>query len=203
MLRNFAVAQHLAVGDAIERHAAGKTEILHAGLGGEAARQPQHDLLQHRLDRGGEVHVLLRHQRFRIARRRAEQRVEALVRHRQPGAVIEIVEIEAERSVRLEIDQIVANLLHVARLAIGREPHQLVFAGIDLEAGVVGECGIEQAEAVREMDFLVNGEVVAFADRHGGGRPFADAVEREHRGAIERRRVERRSGVAQMMLAEQ
>ena len=53
------------------------------------------------------------------------------------------------------------------------------------------------------MDFLVNGEIVAFADRSGGSRPFADPVEREHRGAIERRRVESRSGMAQMVLAEQ
>ena len=42
----------------------------------------------------------------------------------------------------------------VFRLAIGREPHQLVLAGIDLEAGVIGEGGIEQPERVREMQLL-------------------------------------------------
>ena len=55
-----AVAQDLAVGDAIKRNAAGKAEIFHAGIGGKTAGQPQNDLLQYHLDRGGEVHVLLR-----------------------------------------------------------------------------------------------------------------------------------------------
>jgi hypothetical protein len=34
-----AVAQHLAVGDAVERDAAGEAEVARAVLGGEAARQ--------------------------------------------------------------------------------------------------------------------------------------------------------------------
>ena len=55
-----AVAQHLAVGDAIERDAAGEAEILHAGLARERAREPQHDFLGRHLDGGGEVHVALR-----------------------------------------------------------------------------------------------------------------------------------------------
>ena len=53
------------------------------------------------------------------------------------------------------------------------------------------------------MNFLVNGEVAAFTHGDGGGGPFADAVERKHGGAFERRRVEGRRGVAQMMLAKQ
>ena len=71
-----AVAQHLAVGHAVERDAAGEAQVLRAGLGRERAREPQHDLLGHRLDRGGEVHVALGEQAFRVARRAAEQRVE-------------------------------------------------------------------------------------------------------------------------------
>ena len=124
----------------------------------------QHDVLQHRLDRGRDVHVLLLEPGLGIARRRAEQRVEALVRHGQPGAVVEIVEIEPERAVGLEVDQVVANDVLVFRRPIGREPHQLVFARIDLEAGVVGEGGVEQTQAVREMDLLVDREVLAIAD---------------------------------------
>ena len=183
-----ALAQHLAVGDAIERHAAGKTEILHAGLGGEAAREPQDGVFQHRLDRRRDVHVLLLEPGLGIARRPAEQRIEALVRHGQPGAVVEIVEIEAERAVGLEIDQVVANDLLVFRRPIGREPHQLVFARIDLEAGVVGEGGVEQAQAVRKVDLLVDREVLTIADGNRGGRPFAHAVERQDGGLVERRR---------------
>ena len=137
-----------------------------------------------------------------IARRRAEQRMEALVRHGQPGAIVEIIEIEAERAVGLEIDQIVANDLLVFRRSVGREPHQLVLARIDLEAGVVGEGGVEEAQAVRKVNLLVDLQVLAFADGNRGGRPFAHAIEREDGSLVERRRVERGGCMAQMMLAE-
>ena len=53
------LAQHLAVGHAIERDAAGHAEILHAGLRRQAPRHPKHDLLGHRLNRGGQVHLAL------------------------------------------------------------------------------------------------------------------------------------------------
>ena len=55
-----AVADDLSVGDAVERDAAGQAQMLGAGLGGDGARQPQHDLVGHRLDRGGEIHLALR-----------------------------------------------------------------------------------------------------------------------------------------------
>ena len=160
------------------------------------------DVFEHRLDRCRDVHVLLLEPSLGIARGPAEQRVEALVRHGQPGAIVEVVEIEAERAVGLEIDQVVANDLLVFRRAVGRKPHQLVLAGIDLEAGIVGEGGVEQAEAVREMDLLVDLEVFSIADGGRRGGPFADAVEGEDGGLVERRRIERGGGVAQMMLAE-
>ena len=58
---------------------------------GERAGQPQHDLLGDRLDRRGEVHLALRQIAISAAARRAaEQRVEPLVGHRQPGAVVEV-----------------------------------------------------------------------------------------------------------------
>ena len=59
------------------------------------ARQAQHDLLGDGLDRGGEIHVALRQQLLRVARRPAEQLVEARVGHRQAGAVVEIVDVRA------------------------------------------------------------------------------------------------------------
>jgi hypothetical protein len=116
--------------------------------------------------------------------------------------VVEIVEIEAERAVVLDVDQLVADHVHVFRRAIGREPHQLVLARIDLEAGIVGEGRIEQAERVREMDLFVDRELVAFAERDRRRGPLADAVEREHQRALVRRRIEGGRRMAQMVLAE-
>ena len=84
----------------------------------------------------------------------AEQLVKSLVRHRQAGAIIEIVQVQAERAVRLQVDQMVQDALREFRLAVGREPHHLVLAGVDLEAGVIGEGRVEQAERMRKVDLL-------------------------------------------------
>ena len=64
------------------------------GLLRQRAHQAQHDLLQHRLDRGGQIHVTLLQSLLRTSRWPTEQRVEALVRHRQAGAIVEIVEVQ-------------------------------------------------------------------------------------------------------------
>ena len=68
------LAQQPAVGHAVERDAAGQDEVLHAGSRVNVAADPQHDLLGHRLDAGGQVHVPLLEGRLRMhgaARRRA------------------------------------------------------------------------------------------------------------------------------------
>ena len=57
----------------------------------QRAAQPQHHLFGHRLDRGGDVHMELGERLVRRAHRSAEQLREPLVRHRQAGAVVEIV----------------------------------------------------------------------------------------------------------------
>ena len=125
------------------------------------------------------------------ARRSVEQRVEALVRHRKAGAVVEVVEVEAKRAVGLEVDQIVVDELGVFRDAIGGEPHDLVLPRIDLEAVVICERRIEQAEAVGKVDFLLDLELVAVADARRRGRPLADAVHRKNRRSLKRRGIER------------
>src|SRR5215475_16222559 len=56
-VREGAVTQDLAVGDAIERHTARQAEIVEAMLALERARQPQHHLLGHFLDRGCDIHM--------------------------------------------------------------------------------------------------------------------------------------------------
>ena len=45
-----------------------------------------------------------------------------------------------------------AHLVQVTGLAIRRQSHHLVLAGVDLESGVVGERGVEEAERVREVE---------------------------------------------------
>ena len=100
----------------------------------------------------------------RIARRSTEQIVEFRTRHGQSRRVIEIAWIQPERAVILHVDELLQDQLGVTRLTIGRKPHHLVFAGVDLEADVIGEGGIEQAERMRPMDLTLQFERVALAD---------------------------------------
>ena len=122
--------------------------------------------------------------------------------HRQPLAVVEVRHVHAERAVVLQVDQVLEDQVGVLRLAVGGQAHELVFAGVDLEAGVVGEGRVEQAERVREPELVRQLDPVAPADAEAGGRPLADAVEREDRRLLERRREERAGGVRLVVLGE-
>ena len=133
----------------------------------ERARQPQHHLLGHLLDRGRDVHVERSEQlRLRVAHFRAKQLGEFRARHGEPGAIVEIVEIEPERAVIFEVDQGVEDEVDIFRLPIGREPHQLVLAGVDAKTGVVGKGRVEQPERVRELELLDQGEPLTLAHAH-------------------------------------
>ena len=78
--------------------------------------------------------------------------LEALVRHGQAVVVGEVPHVELERAVVPQVDQVLVDLVDVARLSIRGGTHHLVLGGVDLEAQVVGEGAVEQAERVREAD---------------------------------------------------
>ena len=201
--RETAVAQHLAVGDAVKRDAAREAEVRHAGLVGERSGHAQNGFFEHDLNRSGEIHLALCQWRVWRSWRTTEQSVELLVRHRQTGTVVEVRHVEAERTVRPEIDEIVENRLRIGRLAIGRQTHYLVFARIHPETGVIGECGIQQSERMREVYFLDDFEMVAAADGGRRRRPFADAVHRQYHRLFERRWIECARRVALVVLGEE
>lgn len=81
-----------------------------------------------------------------VPRFSAEQRVKAPVRHGEPGTVVEIALIEPKTSVRLQVDQVVEDLLDMPGFAIGGKSHHLVLARIHAESRICRERRIEQAE---------------------------------------------------------
>ena len=78
--------------------------------------------------------------------------VEALVGHRQAVVVREVLHVQLERAVLAQVDEVLEDLVVVLRLAVRRGAHHLVLGAVDLEAEVVGEGAVEQAERVREAD---------------------------------------------------
>lgn len=106
----------------------------------------QDDLLGDRLDRAGEVAMALGDFAGGATGWAAEEGVEAGAGHAFAVQVAEVLETEAEGAVFAQIDELLQDEVAVTRLAVGGEPHELVFAGVDAEAAVMGERGVEQAE---------------------------------------------------------
>ena len=114
-----------------------------------------------------------------------------------------MIEVQRVAAVVLEVDQLPTDQIDVPRLAVRRQAHQFVLAGIDLEATELRERRVEQAERVRKQDLAQELELVPAADAPGGGRPFADAVDREHRSLVERRRKKSARCMALVVFGEQ
>ena len=163
----------------------------------------QDHLFGHHLDRGRQIHILLGDRSFGFARWAAEEILEAAIRHGEAGAIVEIRLIDPEASIRFQVQQLVADKRGIFRLAVGRQPHQLVFTRIDLEAGVVGESRIEQAQRVGKMNLADDGKVLAAAERRRCRGPFAHAIHRQDQRLLEGRRIESAGGMAQVMLGKQ
>jgi hypothetical protein len=98
-----AIAQHLTVRHAVERNASGETQIPDSGFRTKRSRQAQHDLVGHRLDRRGQVHVMLQERFVGLAGSPAEEIVKLTVGHGKPGAIIEIRLVQPERAVGLDV----------------------------------------------------------------------------------------------------
>ena len=197
------LAQDLAVAHAVERHATGQHQVLLASGLVDVVGHAQHDRLARHLHRPRQVHLALRQLRLGLPRRTAEEVVEALVGHAQTCHIVEVAHVEAERAVVLEVDEVLENRVDVLRLAVGRQAHHLVLAGVHLEAGVVGEGRIEQADRVREVDLVRDLQIVAIADAEAGGGPLADAVDGQEGRRLVGRREERRRGVRLVVLGEE
>ena len=99
--------------------------------------------------------------------------------------------------------KLVENQLGIFGLAIGREPHHFVFARVDLETGVVGECRIKQPKRMGEVQFLSHLQMIAAPEADRRGRPLANSVHGEDHRLVEQRRKERGCRVALVVFREQ
>jgi len=87
--------------------------------------------------------------------------MESCVGHPYPAQEIKTIQIQPKRAIGFQIHEVLVDRLHIFRLAIWREAHQLVLAGIDAEPTVRSERRIEQAERVREAQLLERFQTMA------------------------------------------
>ena len=142
----------LPVRDAVQRDAARQAEIFRARRLLRVAGHLQDDLLGHVLDRAREIHLALRELRLGRPRGTAEEPLEAHAGHREAIGEVEVVHVEPDRAVGTDMDELLPDEIGVLRLAVGSEAHELVLATVDLEAAVVGEGRVQEADGVRELE---------------------------------------------------
>ena len=195
--------QQLAVGHAVEGHAAGEAEVGGTGVLVQAAGQLEHDLLGDHLDRGGQIHMELTELRFPLPWRPAEQLVELAAGHPEAAVKLEVAQIQPEGAIGLDVDQVATDRVGVDGLAIGREPHQLVFARIHLEAAVIGEGGIKQPQRMREADLPQRCEPAPLPQPGRSGGPFPHPIHAEHGRFLKGAGVEGGAGVGKVVLREE
>ena len=95
-LVEWALAETTAVGDTVERHAAGQAQVPHPGGFVNVSGHPQHRFLGDGLDTGGDVHVPLGQGRLGCSRRSVKERVELRRGHRQALAVVEVFQVHCQ-----------------------------------------------------------------------------------------------------------
>jgi hypothetical protein len=112
----------------------------------------------------------------------------------------EVVEVELHLGSSDTHD--VADLLRVNRLTIGGQTHQLVLVAILREAEELGEGGVKDPKRVREAGGTLDVDIGALAHAPHDAAEIAEAVHRDHRGFIERRREEGARQVGAVVLYE-
>jgi hypothetical protein len=195
--------QDLAVGDAIQGHAARQAKVVGVDLLSGEADDLFHDLFQHDLDGRGQIHVDLAQFGLGLAARGVEKLGEFPAGHGQSGMKIEVLQVQAERAVFLDIHQFPENDIAKHGFPVRGQPHELVFPGIHLESGEIGERRIEEPQGMRKSDALKDFKVVAIGPRDGQCIPFAHPVHGDDGGVLEGGRIERGGDVRFMMADEE
>ena len=111
----------------------------------------------------------------------------------------EVVEVELERAVALDADELV-HRVQVFRRAVGRKPHDLALVAVLGEAEPLADRRVEDAERVREVDLAGDVELVALARAPHGRDEVARAIDREDRRLVVGRDEEGARHVRAVML---
>ena len=199
------------VRDRVQGDAAGEAEILGAGAPVRCAHEVQVRLLEHPLERGGDVAVSLGQLAPRLAggaerllhpvREESPDRGRLLVpRHVDALLVVhEEVELELE-PVAVELHQLAHSIEELLGVAVRRETHHLALVAVLREPEPLRDGRVEDPERVREQDAVEDLErVVAPVAEHRRGE-VAEPVERQHRRLVERRDEERARGMREVVL---
>ena len=173
--------------------------------------QMEKRLLIHRLDRAGDVAMPILERIIRRAARpqqsfqRGREQVAKLGRAARPliGDLLlvmaKIGEIELVSTIGSKPYDL-SHGVHECRLAIGREPHDLVLVAVMRKAEILRQRLIKDAERMREIHASVDGNGFAPADPPGSAGEIAEAIDRNDDSFVKRRNMKSRGKMREMML---
>ena len=101
------------------------------------------------------------------------------------------------------MQQALINQLFVFGFTIGRQTHQLIFAGINFETAQIRKGRIQQTEGMRESDLFQDFDTVVTTSADRSGRPFSNAVHGKDCRALKRRWEEGAGRMRLVMLKKQ
>ena len=194
------VARNLAVGDAVLCHAAGNADFIQSGDGMQSTQHMENHFLCIPLHRRRQIHVVLG-QFVPFLTPWAEQVDELLTEQRRHhGQVVGIrnhtvlqVEMRTgplEQSAFFQ-GQNLRHLVHVLRISVRGQSHDLVFIAVMRKPQVLCECGIKQAHAVREIQRFEHFNLRAFSARKHRRRKIPRSVDAQNGSLLKRRREKR------------
>ncbi len=204
--------EDLAVGDGVQRAAAGQRQLVEAGAALQVLEDVEEDLLVDHLGAVGDVGPLAEELRIlRIARR--AQQVGQLGREDQahlrrpvvPGhlhafrVVAEVVEVQLEPPVVDGVNEL-PELVDVGRLAVRRQAHHLPLLAVAVKADELRDGRVEEAGRVRELDPVDDLQLPIAPHAAHRRHEVAEAVDRQAGRLLERRDEERAGDVRLVVL---
>src|SRR5262249_28508425 len=194
------ITNHPRICGAVEGNATGEAEIACTEFAHQWRQDPGNRDLQRLLYRSGKIMVLFAHGLVRPPRPHAEMLDQRRIVMAIMPTAIEKPPVQREGAILVELEDWADQLVAIARPAIGGKAHDLVFALVHLKAEILRKDRVEEAERVREVNRSHFPEAVALPEMHRRGLVLADAVERHHDGALERRGKECRCRMRAMVL---
>src|SRR5271156_684770 len=163
-------AGQLSIRAAIESHPARHRDFAESGGRAKMAADVENRAIQRRLKRCGNVAMGLRDLSVRLAKRYEVSR--------QPVARLQIVFAVVPGAVQTEnwnsncavstaFDNLLKNAFKLPRVAVWREPHDLVFVGIEIEAEMIRYQRVDNTERIVRRNFteLFQFSAIAVEDR--------------------------------------
>src|SRR6185503_1932467 len=109
--------------------------------------------------------------------------------------------MQYKRSILIHRNKLFQNgLLHSqellrSRISIGRQSHQLVFSGIDLESTVISKAAVQQSQGVWESYLLQYPYIFSLSGADRSSRPFPYSVDGQDGGLLIRRDIKSAGGM--------